>query len=244
MKTSLRGLGLCVFATGILSAGLVLLCIGRATAQIDIQKQIEGQGKAAKTMEPVEIRLPTIEEARGQAKGLGRKVRVLLSTTKGNILLELYPDKAPRTVANFLDYVRSGFYTGTIFHRVMKDFMIQCGGYDENLARRPTRSPVPLEADNGLKNEEYSVAMARTDDPDSATSEFFINVKYNADLNFRGKYPGGFGYTVFGRVVTGKNVVDAIKYLKVHRVGPHEHMPFEIVKINCAVVAEEPPAGR
>lgn len=242
MRRHVRGVWGAVCAAGFLALWLTLLCAGPAQAQMgglgQVQEQITGKAKAPST-EPIDIRLPTKTEAYGQPKSLGRKVHVLLATSKGNIMLELYPDKAPRTVANFLDYARSGLYNGTVFHRVMRDFMIQGGGYDENLVRRPTRSPIPLEADNGLRNEEYTVAMARTDDPDSATSEFFINVKYNTDLNFRGKYPGGWGYTVFGKVLTGRNVVDAIKELKIRRVGPHEHVPFDTVKINRAVVAAE-----
>lgn len=136
--------------------------------------------------------------------------KVSLQTTKGVIVVELYPDKAPQSVANFLAYVDGGFYDGTIFHRVIKDFMIQSGGFTADLTQKKTRSPIPNEADNGLKNQRGTLAMARTSDPDSATAQFFINHKDNAFLDHSGKTRSGWGYAVFGQVTEGMEVVDAI----------------------------------
>lgn len=135
---------------------------------------------------------------------------VELKTNLGTITLELYPDKAPRTVENFLHYVRSGHYAGTIFHRVIDGFMIQGGGFDTRLREKPTGAPIPNEANNGLRNERYTIAMARTMDPHSATAQFFINVKDNAFLNHTAPTLRGWGYAVFGRVVRGEEVVDRI----------------------------------
>jgi len=137
--------------------------------------------------------------------------RVALETTKGKIVIELFPDKAPKTVANFLRYVKSGHYNGTIFHRVIPDFMAQGGGFTPDMVEKPTKAPVQNEADNGLHNDRGTVAMARTSDPQSATSQFFVNVKANTGLNFTSKTSSqGWGYTVFGKVVEGMDVVDAI----------------------------------
>jgi peptidyl-prolyl cis-trans isomerase B (cyclophilin B) len=146
------------------------------------------------------------------AQAVGPKhQRVAIKTNKGDIEIELYADKAPKTVENFLKYVDDGFYKGTIFHRVIKDFMVQGGGYDAELQRKPTRDPIPNEANNGLRNETGTVAMARTSQPHSATSQFFINVKDNKFLDFTAETPQGWGYAVFGRVVAGMDVVTAIE---------------------------------
>jgi peptidyl-prolyl cis-trans isomerase B (cyclophilin B) len=136
--------------------------------------------------------------------------RFTIQTNKGDIVVELDPQAAPRTVANFADYVAAGFYEGTVFHRVIPDFMIQGGGLTADLNRKPTRPPIPNEADNGLPNRRGTIAMARTSDPHSATSQFFINTKDNGFLDFRAKNAGGWGYCVFGKVVSGMAVVDAI----------------------------------
>ena len=128
---------------------------------------------------------------------------VKLETSMGDIVLELNAEKAPATSANFLKYVKDGFYNGTVFHRVINGFMIQGGGFDANLSQKPTRAPIKNEADNGLTNDTYTIAMARTPDPDSASSQFFINVADNKMLNHRDKSPQGWGYAVFGKVVTG-----------------------------------------
>ena len=136
-------------------------------------------------------------------------VRVAFETSEGRIVVEVLPDKAPKTVANFVQYVKDGFYDGTIFHRVIKGFMIQGGGFTAAMAQKPTRPPVPIESNNGLKNVRGSLAMARTMDPNSATAQFFINVVDNAFLDYPGQ--DGAGYTVFGRVVEGMDVVDKIR---------------------------------
>lgn len=140
----------------------------------------------------------------------GEKVKVLMKTNLGDIVLELDGDKAPKTVDNFVAYVKDGFYDGTIFHRVIPDFMIQGGGFTAEMERKQTRAPIPNEADNGLKNDRGTIAMARTSDPHSATAQFFINLKDNDFLNFRSKDVRGWGYAVFGRVVQGMDVVDKI----------------------------------
>lgn len=164
------------------------------------------------------------------------KPRVALETTMGRIVVELYPDKAPKTVENFLAYVGSGFYDGTIFHRVRLMFMIQGGGYTEDLEPKPTREPIPNEADNGLANERGTIAMARVYDPHSATSQFYINTVNNPSLNHRNKTHGGWGYAVFGRVVEGMDVVDAISAVAITRTPAHAHLPAEPVVIKKAWV--------
>jgi peptidyl-prolyl cis-trans isomerase A (cyclophilin A)/peptidyl-prolyl cis-trans isomerase B (cyclophilin B) len=138
----------------------------------------------------------------------------------GNVVLELYPDKAPKTVENFLRYVEDGFYNNTIFHRVIPNFMIQGGGFDTALKQKPTRSPIQNEAANGLKNEIGTVAMARTSDPHSASAQFFINVANNAFLNYKTATQSGYGYTVFGKVVSGIDVVQKIASLPTGSAGP------------------------
>jgi len=163
-------------------------------------------------------------------------VKVKLATSMGDIILELYPDKAPATVANFLQYVKDGFYNGTVFHRVMDGFMIQGGGLTADLQKKATRAPIKNEADNGLKNEPYTIAMARTSDPDSATSQFFINVADNKALNFRDKNPRDWGYAVFGSVVQGKDVVDKIKAVSTGTQGMYENVPTKAVVITQATV--------
>ena len=137
-------------------------------------------------------------------------LKVLMKTTKGNIILELYPDKAPVTVENFLSYVDDKFYDGTIFHRVIADFMIQGGGYTEDFTKKPSRSPIKNEAANGLKNKRGTIAMARTGEPHSATNQFFINHVDNSFLDHTAKTEEGYGYCVFGKVIQGMDVVDAI----------------------------------
>lgn len=160
---------------------------------------------------------------------------VTLKTTLGDITLELYPDKAPETVANFLQYVRDGHYNGTIFHRVIDGFMIQGGGFTPDMMQKPTRAPIKNEAHNGLKNVRGTIAMARTPDPHSATAQFFINVVNNEFLNFRSPDPQGYGYCVFGRVVSGMEVVDRIKGVRTTTRGFHENVPVDPVVILEAV---------
>jgi peptidyl-prolyl cis-trans isomerase A (cyclophilin A) len=149
------------------------------------------------------------------------KVRV--TTSMGDIVLELYPDKAPKTVDNFLQYVRDKHYNDTVFHRVMDGFMVQGGGFTVDFEQKATRAPIPLEAQNGVKNDRGTIAMARTANPNSATAQFFINVVDNAMLN--APNPDGYGYTVFGKVIQGMDVVDKIKTMPVGNKGPHQNVP-------------------
>jgi peptidyl-prolyl cis-trans isomerase A (cyclophilin A) len=155
--------------------------------------------------------------------------KVRLTTSAGDVVLELYPDKAPKSVENFLQYVRDKHYDGTVFHRVIDGFMIQGGGFTADLNQKPTRAPIPLEASNGLKNDRGTIAMARTANPDSATAQFFINLVNNAPLN--APSPDGHGYAVFGKVVTGMDVVDKIKGVAVGNQGPHQNVPKTPVTI-------------
>lgn len=157
--------------------------------------------------------------------------KVEMNTSKGRIVLELYAEKAPATVANFLAYVEAGFYDGTIFHRVIPGFMIQGGGFAPDMGQKPTRAPVKNEADNGLKNERGSIAMARTRDPHSATAQFFINVVDNDFLNHSAKTERGWGYTVFGKVISGMEVVDAITAVPTGNRGRFRNVPTEPVMI-------------
>ncbi len=158
--------------------------------------------------------------------------RVMLDTSLGRVILALDPDKAPETVKNFLDYVDAGFYDGTIFHRVIPDFMIQGGGFTREMSEKTTRSPVTNEANSGLKNRRGSIAMARTSDPHSATAQFFINTKNNPFLDHKGKTAQGWGYAVFGKVVEGMDVVDAISAVKTSSHGPYQDVPVEPVIIS------------
>ncbi len=164
---------------------------------------------------------------------------VKLETSMGDITLELYPDKAPVTVANFLEYVKAGFYNGTIFHRVINGFMIQGGGLDAQMHQKPTRAPIKNEADNGLGNEAYTIAMARTSDPNSATVQFFINVANNSRLNHTSDTPQGWGYAVFGKVIKGQEVVDKIKAVPTTNRGPYQNVPQEPVTIIKAIVVKD-----
>jgi peptidyl-prolyl cis-trans isomerase B (cyclophilin B) len=162
--------------------------------------------------------------------------RVKLETTQGVLVLELTPRLAPRTVDNFLQYVKDGFYDGTLFHRVIKGFMIQGGGLTETMERKPTRDPIENEAANGLKNRRGSIAMARTGDPHSATAQFFINTVDNPSLDFRDKSVAGWGYCVFGRVVQGMEVVDAIEAVQTGRRAGRQDVPLEPVILRRASV--------
>ncbi len=163
---------------------------------------------------------------------------VELKTSMGSIKLRLHADKAPATVENFITYVKDGHFDGTIFHRVINGFMIQGGGFDTAMKQKPTRDPIANEADNGLKNNAYTVAMARTSDPHSATAQFFINVVDNEFLNFKAPTGNGWGYTVFGEVSEGKEVVDKIKAVKTGNQGFHQDVPLEAVLIEKATVIE------
>jgi peptidyl-prolyl cis-trans isomerase B (cyclophilin B) len=162
---------------------------------------------------------------------------VKLVTNFGNIVLQLDAEKAPATVANFLDYVNSGFYNGTIFHRVIDGFMIQGGGMQPGMQQKPTKPTIKNEADNGLKNQTYTIAMARTPDPHSASSQFFINIADNDFLNFSAPNSQGWGYCVFGKVVEGTEVVDKIAKVKTGNKAGHQDVPVEDVVIQSAEVA-------
>jgi peptidyl-prolyl cis-trans isomerase B (cyclophilin B) len=161
---------------------------------------------------------------------------VKLSTNFGDITLELNTEKAPITVANFLQYVESGFYDGLIFHRVIDGFMIQGGGFDVDMQQKKTKDEIKNEADNGLSNDNYTIAMARTSIPDSASSQFFINATDNDFLNHTAKTPSGWGYCVFGKVVEGMNVVDRIKKVKTTSKAGHRDVPVEAVIIEKATI--------
>jgi len=161
---------------------------------------------------------------------------VKLHTNHGAITLELDAARAPETVKNFLAYVASGHYANTVFHRVIDGFMVQGGGFEPGMKQKPTRATVQNEANNGLKNERYTVAMARTADPHSASAQFFINVADNGFLNHKAQTPDGWGYCVFGRVVEGQDVVDKIKGVKTGKRGPHGDVPAEDVILERAEV--------
>ncbi|MDR2925577.1 MAG: peptidyl-prolyl cis-trans isomerase [Azoarcus sp.] len=168
--------------------------------------------------------------------------QVELKTNLGAIVLELNAEQAPKTVANFLQYVRDGHYNGTIFHRVIKGFMIQGGGMDESFSEKPTRMPIDNEAANGLKNETGTVAMARTNNPHSATAQFFINVANNAFLDYSAPDTRNWGYAVFGKVIKGMEIVEKIENRPVQSRGMHENVPVNTVVIETASVLEKPPA--
>ena len=161
---------------------------------------------------------------------------VVIETTMGSVSVELFRDKAPKSVENFLAYVKDGYYRGTVFHRVIKGFMIQGGGLTASLARKQTKPPIPNEAGNGLKNERGTLAMARTSDINSATSQFFINTVNNASLNHRGESPDQFGYAVFGKVIDGMDVVDKIEAVATTTKGSYQNVPVTPVAIKAVVL--------
>jgi peptidyl-prolyl cis-trans isomerase B (cyclophilin B) len=171
---------------------------------------------------------------------LDQHPRVRLHTTRGDILLELDRSRAPLTVANFLRYVEEGFYDGTLFHRVIPGFMIQGGGLLPDMRPKPTHPPIKNEADNGLRNVAGAIAMARTTDPDSATSQFFINVADNARLDYRSSDPQGWGYCVFGKVVEGMDVVMGISTVPTTSRAGHRDVPVDDVVILHAEVVQAP----
>ena len=178
--------------------------------------------------------LVVLSAAATSTGGLAADPQVDMKTSAGTIRLELYPGKAPKTVENFLQYVKDGHYNGTIFHRVIPNFMIQGGGMTPDLAQKKTRAPIPIESKNGLKNEVGTVAMARTSDPNSATSQFFINVNNNAFLDYPGQ--DGYGYTVFGKVVSGMDVVNKIVSVPTGNQGMHQNVPRTPVVIESVSV--------
>lgn len=161
---------------------------------------------------------------------------IKLHTNYGVIGIELDEEKAPQTSANFIEYVKSGHYDNTVFHRVIDGFMIQGGGFEPGMNQKPTRAPIENEAGNGLKNEAYTVAMARTSAPHSASAQFFINVANNGFLNYTAPTPQGFGYCVFGKVVEGQDIVDQIKKVKTGNKAGHQDVPVEDVRIERAEI--------
>ena len=162
--------------------------------------------------------------------------RVKLETSAGEILIELDAEKAPLSAQNFIDYVKAGHYDNTVFHRVIPGFMIQGGGFEPGMTQKPTQAPIQNEAKNGLKNAKYTLAMARTSAPHSATAQFFINTTDNGFLNFTSESPQGWGYAVFGKVVAGHDVVDRIEGVKTGRKGFHDDVPLEDVVIQRASI--------
>jgi peptidyl-prolyl cis-trans isomerase B (cyclophilin B) len=162
--------------------------------------------------------------------------RVELQTSKGNITIELDEAKAPESARNFVAYVEAGHYDNTVFHRVIRGFMIQGGGFEPGMKQKAVQAPIRNEANNGLKNDHYTLAMARTSDPHSATAQFFINATDNEFLNFKAESGSGWGYAVFGRVVAGSEVVDAIEQVKTGRSGFHDDVPLEDVVIQRATL--------
>ncbi|CAG2143870.1 Peptidyl-prolyl cis-trans isomerase A [Cupriavidus yeoncheonensis] len=162
--------------------------------------------------------------------------RVQFVTSQGKFTVEVYPDAAPKTVANFMEYVKSGFYSGTIFHRVINGFMVQGGGFDREMKEKATRAPIPLEAQNGLKNKAGTVAMARTANPNSATAQFFVNVVDNPNLDY--PQPDGNGYAVFGKVVEGMDTIEKIKNVPTTAYGPMRNVPAAPIVIESASIIQ------
>ncbi len=173
---------------------------------------------------------------------LAANPKVEMKTSLGTLVIELYPENAPKTVENFVQYVKDGFYDGTIFHRVIPGFMIQGGGFNAGLQQKPARPAIRNEAGNGLRNAVGTVAMARTADPHSATAQFFINVSENDFLDFKSPDDKGYGYTVFGRIASGMEVVQKIVQVPTGSLGPHQNMPRQPVVIERARLLQEPAA--
>jgi|TARA_B110000503_G_C7159373_1_gene418889 peptidyl-prolyl cis-trans isomerase B (cyclophilin B) len=180
---------------------------------------------------------PKTQPQKGTAS-MSKNPRVNLKTNMGDIVIELNAEKAPKSAENFLMYAREGAYNNTIFHRVMDGFMVQGGGFEPGMKQKPTHAPIDNEAANGLKNDKYTVAMARTNDPHSATSQFFINVANNEFLNFTAPSGNGWGYAVFGKVVQGEDVVDKIRAVKTGNAGPHQNVPSTDVVIEQVTIIE------
>ncbi len=220
---------------------LVALMLGcQAGTQASVAEKTKERGKQEATkpaIEKTEKPAPTpadIVEPKAEERTL---VMILMKTSKGDIKIELDKEKAPETVENFLGYVASGHYKGTIFHRVIDGFMVQGGGFDADMNQKPASKTVKNEAANGLKNVVGSIAMARTSNPHSASAQFFINLKDNTFLDYPGQ--DGWGYCVFGRVVEGMDVVDDIKGVPTSNAGPHQNVPKDAIVINDVVVVEE-----
>jgi cyclophilin family peptidyl-prolyl cis-trans isomerase len=187
----------------------------------------------AQTPAPTPAPTPAVPASSCAQKG-NEPMKVKLTTSMGSMVIELDKAKAPISTENFIKYVESGHYNGTIFHRVIDNFMIQGGGFTPQMQQKPVNAPIKNESTNGLKNDHYTVAMARTSVRDSATSQFFINVKDNEFLNYSGESPQGFGYAVFGKVVEGKDTVDKIKKVATGNAGMHQNVPTTPVVIEKA----------
>lgn len=180
--------------------------------------------------------LAAMAQGASPAAATPKTERVQFVTSAGKFTLEVYPDAAPKTVANFMEYVKSGFYAGTIFHRVISGFMVQGGGFDRDMKEKPTRAPIPLESQNGLKNKAGTVAMARTSNPNSATAQFFVNVVDNPNLDY--PQPDGNGYAVFGKVVEGMDTIDRIKSVPTTAYGAMRNVPAAPVVIESVTVVK------
>ena len=192
--------------------------------------------RAATFLSAVSLLLASIGVATANS---GDKVMVEMHTSKGLITLELDAEKAPVTVANFIEYVKSGHFDGTIFHRVIPGFVIQGGGLESGMKEKPTQAPIENEADNGLKNVTGSICMARTNDPHSATSQFFINLKDNQFLDHTEKSPQGWGYAVFGQVTDGMDVVEAIAAVQTGNAGFHQDVPVEDIVVEKVTITDQ-----
>lgn len=166
----------------------------------------------------------------------GTNPQITFETNKGTITVELYADKAPQSVANFLQYAKDGHYENTIFHRVIPGFVVQGGGFTVDFKQKPTRAPVKIESDNGLSNARGTLSMARTSDPNSATSQFYINLTDNKSLDYRSPTPSGYGYTVFGKVIEGMDVVDQIAKVKTVTNGMHQDVPLDPIEIEKVTI--------
>jgi peptidyl-prolyl cis-trans isomerase B (cyclophilin B) len=208
----------------VLAGALILGCIGPATAQNVNKTKASGE--------------------KMEKKSVAENPVVVMKTSMGDIQIELYPDQAPITVENFLSYVREGYYDGLIFHRVISNFMIQGGGFTPDMVQKKTKSPIKNEADNGLKNDRGTIAMARTQVVDSATSQFFINVVNNSSLNHRDKTTRGYGYCVFGKVIEGLGTVDKIRNVRTTTKGHHRDVPSDPVLIKRAYVVGDKKAKK
>ncbi|MFQ5789208.1 MAG: peptidylprolyl isomerase [Acidobacteriota bacterium] len=217
-----------------LAGGGACLAIGLLLAGCaDTAKQEESTEETSPTEETVTEDIPIPKDVKP-----GNPV-VVMETTMGKIVLELYAEEAPKSVENFLTYVEDGFYDGTIFHRVVPRFVIQGGGFTPDMVEKPTRDAIENEAANGLKNVRGSLAMARTSDPHSASAQFYINTRDNAALDYRGANPRDYGYAVFGRVAGGMEVVDQIEAVPTTTKGPYEGVPVEPVVIRSARLKTE-----
>ena len=195
---------------------------------------VAARGQETNNQTKTETKSAKKPDAKEEKSPVNTKEVAVIKTTEGEMVVEFWPEVAPKTVENFLSYVRSGHYDNTVFHRVIDGFMIQGGGFEPGMRQKPTQAQIENEATNGLKNERYTVAMARTSDPHSASAQFFINVKDNSFLNHSAPTPQGWGYCVFGKVVEGMDVVDKIKSVKTGSRGGHQDVPVEDVVLERA----------